>query len=209
MRIGILGAGMIGGTVARLFAAAGHDVAISNSRGPESLQELVKQIGPHVHAETIEGAARFGDVVLLAVPWREPGALPDPSVLSGKIVIDAMNPYKPDGGTYDLGNSTSSEEVQKRLPGARIVKAFNTMHYRALGSEGKPGQWVDKRLALFVAGDDDEAKAIVSKLISDIGFAPIDTGGLHEGGRRQEPDSPIYNRPMSAPEARRALAQTG
>ena len=207
MKIGILGAGMIGGTAARLFANAGHDVAISNSRGPESLQELVKQIGPRARAETIEGAARFGDVVLLAVPWREPGALPDPNVLSGKIVIDAMNPYKAGGGTYDLGNSTSSEEVQKRLPNARIVKAFNTMYYKTLAGEGKPGQPLDARLALFVAGDEQQAKTVVSGLIEEIGFAAIDTGGLHDGGRRQEPDSPIYNRSMLAPDARKALDQ--
>jgi 8-hydroxy-5-deazaflavin:NADPH oxidoreductase len=198
---------MIGGTAARLFASAGHDVAISNSRGPESLRELMQQIGPHARAETIEGAARFGDVVLLAVPWREPGALPDASVLSGKIVIDAMNPYKAGGGTYDLGDSTSSEEVQKRLPGARLVKAFNTMYYKTLASEGKPGQPVDARLALFVAGDDQEAKAVVSRLIEEIGFAAIDAGSLHDGGRRQEPDSPIYNRPMLAPDAKKALDQ--
>ena len=205
MKIGILGSGMIGGTAARLFANAGHDVAVSNSRGPASLKPLVEEIGAHARAETIDGAARFGDVVLLAVPWREPGALPDASVLKGKIVIDAMNPYKAGGGTYDLGDSTSSEEVQKRLPGARIVKAFNTMYYKTLATEGRPGRPESERLAIFVAGDDAEAKQVVTTLIEDIGFAAIDTGPLREGGRRQEPGSPIYNTPMTAPEARTAL----
>ena len=206
MKIGILGSGMIGGTAARLFANAGHDVAVSNSRGPASLKPLVEEIGAHARAETIDGAARFGDVVLLAVPWREPGALPDASVLKGKIVIDAMNPYKAGGGTYDLGDSTSSEEVQKRLPGARIVKAFNTMYYKTLATEGRPGRPESERLAIFVAGDDAEAKQVVTTLIEDIGFAAIDTGRLREGGRRQEPGSPIYNKPMTTPEARNALA---
>ena len=206
MKIGILGSGMIGGTAARLFANAGHDVAVSNSRGPASLKPLVEEIGAHARAETIDGAARFGDVVLLAVPWREPGALPDASVLKGKIVIDAMNPYKAGGGTYDLGDSTSSEEVQKRLPGARIVKAFNTMYYKTLATEGRPGRPESERLAIFVAGDDAEAKQVVTTLIEDIGFAAIDTGRLRGGGRRQEPGSPIYNKPMTTPEARNALA---
>ena len=196
---------MIGGTAARLFAKAGHDVAVSNSRGPASLKPLVDEIGARARAETIDGAARFGEVVLLAVPWREPGALPDTQVLAGKIVIDAMNPYKAGGGTYDLGDSTPSEEVQKRLPGARIVKAFNTMYYKTLASEGKPDRPEAERLAIFIAGDDAEAKKVVAQLIADIGFAAIDTGGLRDGGRRQEPNSPIYNKPMTAADARKAV----
>ncbi|HEY5029126.1 MAG TPA: NAD(P)-binding domain-containing protein, partial [Candidatus Angelobacter sp.] len=129
MKIGILGAGNIGATAARLFVAAGHDVAVSNSRGPDSLRELISELGPQAHAMTIRDAARFGDAVLLAVPWRTPEALPEPELLRNKIVMDAMNPYRPDGGFYDLGGSTSSEEVLKRLPGSRLVKAFNTIYY--------------------------------------------------------------------------------
>ena len=196
---------MIGGTAARLLARAGHEVAVSNSRGPASLEPLVRDIGPHARAETIDGAARFGEVVLLAVPWREAGALPPPETLAGKIVIDAMNPYKAGGGTFDLGDSTSSEEVQKRLPGARLVKAFNTIYYKTLASEGRPGSPMDGRLAIFLAGDDEEAKRVVAGLIDEIGFAPIDTGSLREGGKSQEPGSPIYNKPMTAVEARKAI----
>src|ERR1700684_4350141 len=102
MKIGILGAGNIGATAARLFVSAGHEVALSNSRGPETLQELVTQLGPRAQAVTIAEAAKFGDVILLAVPWRSPEALPHPELLRNKIVIDAMNPYRPDGGFYDL-----------------------------------------------------------------------------------------------------------
>jgi len=205
MKIGILGSGMIGGTAARLFAAAGHDVAISNSRGPASLQPLVDEIGPRARAATIDDAARFGDVVLLAVPWRASEALPDPALVRGTIVIDAMNPYKDDGGLYDLGGSTSSEETLKRLPGARLVKAFNTIYYKHLATLAKPAAPSDERTAIFIAGDDVDAKGVVAGLIEDIGFAAVDTGGLRKGGKRQEPNSPIYNRPMTAAEARKLL----
>jgi 8-hydroxy-5-deazaflavin:NADPH oxidoreductase len=209
MKIGILGSGMIGGTAARLFAAAGHEVAVSNSRGPASLQPLVDEIGPRARAMTIADAARFGDVVLLAVPWRAPEALPAPPLVAGKVVIDAMNPYKDGGGLHDLGDSTSSEETLKRLPGARLVKAFNTIYYKHLASLGKPGAPADARTAIFIAGDDEQAKGIVAGLIDDIGFTAVDTGSLREGGKRQEPNTPIYNRPMTAAEARRAIAAGG
>jgi predicted dinucleotide-binding enzyme len=206
MKIGIIGAGHIGATAARLFVRAGHEVAVSNSRGPESLRELVAELGERARALSVEDAARFGEVVLLAVPWRTPGALPSPRAVRGKVVIDAMNPYRDDGGLYDLGESTSSEEVAKRLPGARLVKAFNTIYYQHLATRGRPELPVDERHAIFVAGDDAEAKRVVSRLIEDIGFAPVDTGPLRAGGRRQQPNTAIYNRPMTGREARQALA---
>jgi predicted dinucleotide-binding enzyme len=209
MKIGIIGAGNIGATAARLLVRAGHDVAVSNSRGPDSLRELVAELGPKAQALTVEGAARFGEVVLLAVPWRTPEALPGPEVVRGKVVIDAMNPYRPDMGLYDLGDSTSSEEVQKRLPGARLVKAFNTIHYQHLASRGRPDLPVEERHAIFVAGDEPEARRVVARLIEDIGFAPVDTGGLREGGRRQQPGTAVYNRPMTAREAHQVLAEEG
>jgi predicted dinucleotide-binding enzyme len=202
MRIGIVGAGMIGGTAARLFVRAGHEVAVSNSRGPETLGELVDELGSAAHAATMEDAARFGDVVLLAVPWRNPEALPPAELLRGKIVIDAMNPYTLDGGVTDLGDSTSSEETLKRLPGARLVKAFNTIWYQHLATLGRTDLPLEQRHAVFVAGDDAEAKAVVSRLIEDAGFAPVDTGGLREGGRRQQPGTALYNKILTGAEAR-------
>lgn len=208
MRIGIVGAGMIGGTAARLFVRAGHEVAVSNSRGPETLCELVDELGPAAHAATMEDAARFGDVVLLAVPWRNPEALPPAELLRGKIVIDAMNPYTLDGGVTDLGDSTSSEETLKRLPGARLVKAFNTIWYQHLATRGRTDLPLDQRHAVFVAGDDAEAKAVVSRLIEDAGFAPVETGGLREGGRRQQPGTALYNKILTGAEAR-ALVDVG
>lgn len=208
MRIGIVGAGNIGGTLARLFAGAGHEVAVSNSRGPDTLRDLVDAIGPRAHAATVEEASRFGEVVLLAVPWRTPEALPPAYLLEGKIVIDAMNPYAEGGGITDLGHSSSSEETQKRLPGARLVKAFNTIWFQHLATRGSTGLPPEERHAIFVAGDDAEAKATVSRLIGEIGFAPIDTGGLREGGRRQQPGTALYNKVLTGAEAR-ALVQSG
>jgi 8-hydroxy-5-deazaflavin:NADPH oxidoreductase len=202
MRIGIIGAGKIGATAARLFVQAGHEVALSNSRGPESLSELVAELGPKAQAMTVDDAARFGDVVLLAVPWRTPEALPTPEAVKGKIVIDAMNPYTTTGGLVHVDGSSSSEETQKRLPGARLVKAFNTIWHKHLAENGRTDLPVDDRQAIFVAGDAAVAKRVVSQLIEEIGFAPVDTGSLHKGGLRQEPNTPLYNKIITGREAR-------
>jgi predicted dinucleotide-binding enzyme len=182
-------------------------VAISNSRGPETLGELVGEIGPNARALPADDAGAWGEVVLLAVPWRAPEALPRPELVAGKIVIDAMNPDRQGGGTYDLGDSTSSEETAKRLPGARLVKAFNTIYFKHLAETGRSDLPVDERRAILLAGDDTEAKAIVAGLIEEIGFAPVDTGSLHDGGRLQQPDSPLYNRPITGREAREELGK--
>ncbi len=127
MKIGIIGAGHIGGTAASLFAHAGHEVAVSNSRGPGSLAALVTSLGSNVRATRPEEAAQFGDAILLAIPWRSRDQLPPAESFAGKIVIDAMNPYSSFGRVLDLGDHTLSEEVAKQLPDARLVKAFNTM----------------------------------------------------------------------------------
>jgi len=206
MKIGIIGAGNIGHTAARLFVQAGHDVTLSNSRGPESLRGVVAELGEKAQAGTVEEAAAFGDVVLLAVPWSKPEALPTPETVTGKIVIDAMNHYRPGFGLYDLGDSTASEETAKRLPGARLVKAFNTIWYKHLAEQGDVSKPEDQRRAIFVAGDDVDAKKVVSDLIREIGFASVDTGSLRDGGRRQQPDTPIYNKSVTGAEARKALA---
>ncbi|HEX2205013.1 MAG TPA: NAD(P)-binding domain-containing protein [Longimicrobium sp.] len=205
MKIGIIGAGNIGATAARLFAGAGHEVALSNSRGPGSLAALVEDIGPGARALAVDDAAAWGEVVLLAVPWRSPEALPSPDAVAGKVVVDAMNPYGDGGGVIDLGDSTSSEETAKRLPGARLVKALNTIWAQHLAKNGRTDVPVEERHAIFLAGDDAEAKGIVARLVEEIGFAPVDSGGLREGGRLQEPGSPFYNRPMTGADARRRL----
>lgn len=205
MRIGIIGSGHIGGTLATLLTRAGHDVALSNSRGPDSLSAVVAELGPRARAGTPDDAARFADVVILATPWHKPEALPTASLLAGKVVVDAMNHYKPDYSLYDLGDSTSSEETQKRLPGARLVKAFNTIWFKHLAENGRTDVPPDDRHAIFIAGDDAAAKAVVAQLIEDIGFGPVDNGPLHEGGKRQQPGMAIYNAPMTAREGRERI----
>jgi len=199
MKIGIIGSGNIGGTTAKLLIKAGHEVAISNSRGPESLKSFVSSVGPNIMANTVEDAIKFGEVILLAIPWRRRQDLLSVSKLfDGKIVIDAMNPYSENFEVIDLGNSTSSEEVLKQIPNSRLVKAFNTIYYEHLRTKGNPNASIEDRFTIFVAGDDLDAKTTISKLIEDIGFAPVDTGSLREGGRKQQPGSPIYNSPMTA-----------
>jgi 8-hydroxy-5-deazaflavin:NADPH oxidoreductase len=205
MKIAVIGAGMIGATAARLFTQADHEVVVSNSRGPASLAPLVAELGPRARAMTVADAARWGEVVLLAVPWRTPDALPPPDTVAGKIVIDAMNPYGADGKVMALGPSSSSEETAKRLPGARLVKAFNTIWFKHLAERGRPDLRADDRHAIFVAGDDEAAKRVVMNLIDDIGFGSADTGSLAEGGRRQQPDGPFYNKVMTVRDAREAL----
>jgi 8-hydroxy-5-deazaflavin:NADPH oxidoreductase len=193
MRIGVIGAGNLGAAAARLFVRAGHEVALARSRGPDGLGVLVAELGPRAHATTVEHAARFGEVVLVAVPFERYRELPA-QALAGKIVIDAMNHYPgPDDGFPEIatGATTSSELLAEHLQGARVVKAFNTMYWKLLADQGHPPA-AEERLALFLAGDDDEAKRLVSGLIEEAGFAPVDTGGLADGARRQQPGAPVY-----------------
>jgi 8-hydroxy-5-deazaflavin:NADPH oxidoreductase len=203
MYIGMIGAGNIGASAARLFADAGHEVVISNSRGSESLASLVQEIGANARVATVEDAASFGKVVLVAIPFWRYESLPA-GPLSGKIVVDAMNYHAGRDGRIDFGDLTSSELFTRRLPDARIVKGFNTMCYETLRREGNRSG--GDRLALFIADDDEEAKAVVSRLIEEIGIEPVDTGSLGDGGRKQQPGSPIYNNSMTAEQARETLA---
>lgn len=200
MRIGILGSGQIGGTAARLLAAAGHEVALSHRGDPASLHDQVVALGPRGRAATIEEAIAFGEVIVLAIPWRSRGELPVDR-LRGKIAIDAMNPYRPDFTLYDLGDSTSSEEVAKAFPGARLVKALNHLRADDLARRGRPDDMFERRTALFVAGDDQEAKRVVAGLVAQLGFAPVDTGTLREGGKLQAAGGPFYLQVLAGAEA--------
>jgi 8-hydroxy-5-deazaflavin:NADPH oxidoreductase len=202
MKIGIIGAGNIGATVAKLFVTAGHEVVISNSCAPETLSGVVQEIGGDARAVTIEEAADFGEVVLEAIPFGRYEELPADR-LAGKIFIDASNYYPGRDGDIDLDGLTSTEALARHLSGTRVVKAFNTMYYETLASEGHPDAPIEDRLVLFVAGDDEETKGVVSRLIEEIGFAPIDTGPLNSSGR-QEPGAPAYNNPMTPERARDA-----
>jgi hypothetical protein len=204
MQIGIIGSGRIGRTAAALFAAAGHEVAIANSRGPASLADLVAELGDGVGAATVTEAARFGEVVLEAIPFGAHRELPA-DALAGTVVISASNYYPDRDGEIDLGGRTQTELVAAHLADSRVVKAFNTMYWETLRDERRPDAARGDRLVLFLAGDDADAKATVADLIEEIGFAAVDTGSLAEGGRRQEPGSPIYNAPMTPAAARDAL----
>ena len=173
----------------------------------ESLAELVGDLGPNAQAATVEDAARASDVVLIAIPLRAYPDLPA-EAFAGKVVIDANNYYPQRDGQIpelDREETTSSELLARHLAGARIVKSFNTMNFRPLGSDGRPDAPRAERLAIYLAGDDEGAKEIVAGLIDEVGFAPVDTGSLHEGGVRQQPGSPIYNNPMPAEEAEAAV----
>jgi len=207
MNIGIIGAGNIGATAAKLFVKAGHEVAISNSRGPETLQQVVSELGERAQALTVEEAAKFGEVVLVSIPFGKYESLP-PAPFYGKVVIDSNNYYPSRDGSFpdlDSGTTTSSELLAAHLHGARVVKGFNTIWSEHLKTQGDPGLPLEDRRAIFIAGDDSQAKEVVAKLIEDIGFAAVDTGFLHEGGKRQQPGTAVYNRDLTAREAKDLL----
>jgi predicted dinucleotide-binding enzyme len=208
MRVGIIGAGRIGEAVATRLVTGGHEVMLANSRGPQTLAELAQSLGQNAHAGTIEQAASFGHVVVVAIPLHAIDALPVDE-MAGQIVIDANNHYPDRDGEIaqlDTGEIGSSELLAQRLPGARVVKAFNTMYFKRLRDAGRPHGATD-RLAIPLAGDDSSAKQTVSQLIDDMGFDPVDAGTLSDG-RRQQPGTAVYNQPLDAAGARHALEET-
>jgi predicted dinucleotide-binding enzyme len=207
MRIGIIGTGHIGGTLARRLMDAGHEVALANSRGPETLAELTTELGERARAETLAGAAAFGDIVVVAIPFGRYPDLPADE-LRGKTVVDAGNYYAQRDGAFaeiDDDSTTSTEIVAAHLPGAHVVKAFNSLFWEVLRDRGAPDAG-DDRIASFIAGDDPGAKQRVAALIEELGFAPVDTGTLAAGGRRHSPGGDLYGEVMTAREAARALA---
>jgi len=203
MNIGIIGAGNIGANAARLFVKAGHLVTISNSRGVDSLNDLVEELGDNAQSLSVEAAIEFGDIVFISIPLGKYQQLPT-NGFDGKIVIDSNNYYPDRDGRIvelDNGSTTSSELLAAHLPGARVVKGFNTIWFQHLRTQGNIDLPTSERRAIFIAGDDTEAKEIVAELIEEIGFAAVDTGFLSEGGRSQQPDSLIYNKELTAQEA--------
>jgi predicted dinucleotide-binding enzyme len=187
MRIGIVGAGKIGHALAVRFTAAGHQVMLSNSRGPGTLTAVVASVQGDVRAGTVEEAARFGEVVAVAIPLRAVGSLP-PEPFAGKLVIDANNYWPRRDGhipELDTDQTTSSELLASRLPGATVVKAFNTIVFRRLLDDSHPELPAGDRLEVPVAGDDATAKRTVINLIDQIGFTGVDAGTLAESRRLQ------------------------
>lgn len=204
--IGLIGAGHIGSQVARLAVASGHDVVISNSRGPETLSGLVAELGPKARAATPADAAAAGDIVVVTVPLKSYKAVPvEP--LAGKIVIDTNNYYpERDGNIPELDNesTTTSELLQAHLPTSLVVKAFNHIYAAELTTHGQPAGTTNRR-ALVIAGDDRNAKATVTRLLDQFGFDTVDAGPLKEGWRIQR-DTPGYGPRRTAEELRKDLA---
>jgi 8-hydroxy-5-deazaflavin:NADPH oxidoreductase len=203
--IGLIGSGRIGSQLARLAVKVGYDVVLSNSRGPDTLKELVGELGPKARAGTVDEAARAGDIVVVTIPLEAYRAVPvEP--LAGKVVIDTMNYYPQRDGhitALDDETTTTSELLQAHLPRSKVVKAFNHIYAAALTTDGQnPG--APNRRALAIAGNDADAKAIVGRFIDQIGFDVIDLGPLSEGWRIQR-DTPGYGPRRNADELRRDL----
>lgn len=184
MRIGVIGAGHIGGTLARHFARAGHDVAVGNSRDPATLRSFVAELGGGARAVTPREAAAFGDVVVVSVPFGRYRELPRDG-FAGKIVLETNNYFPRRDGRFeelDAKRKTVSELLEEHLEGARLVRAFNAILWSRLRDGARPRGDPD-RIAIRVAGDDEEAKRTVMKLIDEIGFDPVDGGKLPRGAQ--------------------------
>lgn len=204
--LGLIGAGHIGGQLARLGVAYGYTVIVSNSRGPETLAALVDELGPSARAATVEDAARSADLVVVTIPLKNIGSLPA-DAFDGKTVIDTDNYYPQRDGQFpvlDDETTTVSELLQAHLPGAHVVKAFNNIFAADLAADGRPAGDPNRR-ALPIAGDDPAAKEAVAGFIDTIGFDVVDAGPLAEGWRYQK-DTPAYGTRLTAPELRDALA---
>jgi 8-hydroxy-5-deazaflavin:NADPH oxidoreductase len=205
VRIGVIGAGRIGGNAARLWAAAGHEVMLSFSRDPAKLEKAATDIGARTGAPA--EAAAFGEVVMLSVPWTlVDDVLAEAGSLDGKVVIDTTNQFGP-GGVEPLPEGRTAAQVnQARMPGARYTKAFNTL---TSGFQAEAaGRTGSERVAMFLCGDDAEAKAIVSGLIEDAGFTPIDAGGTADAAIMEAPrrDGAVYGEEFHADDGRAFLA---
>src|SRR4051794_31882820 len=193
--VGLIGAGNIGGTVAKLAVAAGYDVVLSNSRGPQTLAALVAELGPRARAATATQAAQAGDLVVVTVPFKAYRTVPV-QPLAGKPVIDTNNYYPQRDGTFaelDSGRTTSSELLRDHLVGAHVVKGFNHIYFKHLANLARSTGAPD-RSALAIAGDDPGAKEAVTAFFDAIGYDVVDAGPLAEGWRFQT-DQPAYGQP--------------
>jgi predicted dinucleotide-binding enzyme len=196
--IGLIGSGMIGGTVARLAVAAGHQVVLSNSRGPGTLADLVAELGPRASAATAQEAAKAGDIVVVSVPVKADASIPA-APLAGKPVIDTGNYYaQRDGQIPELDGKvlTDSGYLQRFIPDALVVKAFNNIFFRHLENLARPAGAAD-RSYLPIAGDSAAAKREVTEFLDSIGYGTVDAGGLTDSWR-QQPGTPAYGPPYGS-----------
>lgn len=209
MRIGIVGAGKIGSTVAKLWVDAGHEVMLA-SRHPNELQPLVESLGARASAGTSEEAARFGDVVMITVPLK---AIPElaeelASLLRGKVVLDTGNAYVQRDGDIARESSAypggSAAWAAAKFPGARWVKAFNSVNYKVLESEAHRS---GDRVGIPLASDDQGALEVAARLVRDAGFDPVIVGPLARG-KEFEPNTRVYNTGMSGPEVQKELTKS-
>jgi hypothetical protein len=190
--IGFIGSGKIGSQLARLAVVQGHDVVLSNSRGPETLADLVAELGPHARAATPAEAATAADIAVVTIPLRAIDTVPV-APLAGKIVIDTNNYYPVRDGQIaelDSEGTTVSELLQRHLPTSKVVKAFNHIMFSQLTTDGRPAGTPGRR-ALVIAGDDAGALATVAGLIDSFGFDVVEVSPLSEGWRIQR-DTPGY-----------------
>ncbi len=204
--IGLIGAGHIGSQVARAALSNGYDVVLSNSRGPQTLSTLIAELGPNARAATPEEAAAAADIAVVTVPLKNYRAVPV-APLAGKIVIDTNNYYpQRDGHIPELDDesTTTAELLQAHLPTSKVVKAFNHIYASQITTDGRPAGTPNRR-ALVIAGDDADAKAVVTRLLDQFGYDTVDAGPLKEGWRIQR-DTPGYGPRRTAEELRKDLA---
>lgn len=205
MKVGIIGTGKIGGSLAALWAKAGHELLLS-SRHPDSLRELAASLGPKVRVGTPREAAAFGEVVLVSVPYK---ALPEVgselrNELAGKVVLDTGNPYPERDGDMAVearkkGTGVASAEL---LAGARLVRAFNAIGWRSLRSEAHRA---GARIGIPLAGDDVAALEVAKRLVEDAGFDPVVVGPL-DRARLFDVGTPVYTQLLTARELRERLS---
>jgi predicted dinucleotide-binding enzyme len=207
MRIGIIGAGNIGGSLTRRFAQLGHEVFVANSRGPESLRDLARETGAKAVAP--KEAARQGEVVIVTIPEKNIPSLPDDlfaDTPKNVVIVDTGNYYpRRDGYIADIESGTTESRWVSQQLGRPVVKAFNNIYAQHLLERGKPRGARD-RIALPVSGDDKRSKEIVIKLLDELGFDGVDAGGLDESWK-QQPGSPVYATDFDAEGVKRALAE--
>jgi predicted dinucleotide-binding enzyme len=205
MQIGIVGTGRIGANAARLFAKAGHEIALSFSRDQDKLDALAAELGGR--AVSPREAVERSEVVLFSVPWRlVDEVLAEVGPLDGRIVIDTTNQFGP-GGWEDLGGRTAAQVNAARMPGARYTKAFNTL--TSGFQEQAAGRTGPDRVVMFLCGDDEEAKRLVAGLIDDAGFTPVDMGGTSDAAPMEAPRRPgaVYGEEVHEREARDFVAK--